>query len=129
MVAQGRKCPYRPTITPNKTCSANLYRRIKRRMGCSLKRTHCKGFLVPTRKQAAHKLSGTKGSLSIPKRVPRPLYRPDRLGSNGQPHSGVLHKQGRRHEVGPTLCPAVENLDLVYQKKASNSKPNTSQAG
>ena len=35
MVARGRKCPYRPTITPNKTCTANLYRRIKRRVGRS----------------------------------------------------------------------------------------------
>ena len=33
MVATGRQRPYRPTITPSKTCSANLYRRIKRRVG------------------------------------------------------------------------------------------------
>ena len=37
MVAARGQCPYRPTITPNKTCSANLYRRIKRRVGRSLK--------------------------------------------------------------------------------------------
>ena len=59
-VATGRQHSHRPTITPNKTCSANLYRRIKRRVGRSLKRTHCERVLVPTRKQAAYKLSGTK---------------------------------------------------------------------
>ena len=32
MVATGRQCSHRPTITPNKACSANLYRRIKRRL-------------------------------------------------------------------------------------------------
>ena len=37
MVATGRQCSHRPTITSNKACSANLYRRIKRRVGCSLK--------------------------------------------------------------------------------------------
>ena len=33
MVAEGRQSIYRPTITPNKTCSANIYRRINRRVG------------------------------------------------------------------------------------------------
>ena len=37
MVAGGRQCAHRSTITPVKTCSADLYRRIKRRVGCSLK--------------------------------------------------------------------------------------------
>ena len=37
MVATGRQCSHRPTITPNKACSASLYRRIKRRVGRSLK--------------------------------------------------------------------------------------------
>ena len=46
---------------------------IKRRVGCSLSGTHCKGNLVHTRKQVANKLSGTKDNLSVSKRVPRPL--------------------------------------------------------
>ena len=54
MVAEGRQCTYRPTITPNKTCSANIYRRINRRVGRSLRRAHCKRNLVPSRKQAAY---------------------------------------------------------------------------
>ena len=53
MVATGRQRSHRPTITPNKTCSANLYRRIKRRVGRSLKRTHCQRDLVTARKQTA----------------------------------------------------------------------------
>ena len=64
MVATRRPHSHRPTITPNKTCSANLYRRIKRRVGRSLKRTYCQRDLVTTRKQTAYKLLGTKGSLS-----------------------------------------------------------------
>ena len=38
MVAKRRQCSHRSTITPNKTCSANIYRRIKRRVGPSGKR-------------------------------------------------------------------------------------------
>ena len=89
---------------PNKTCSANLYRSIKRRVGRSLKRTHSKRHLVPSRKQVVYQLPRTQGSPSSLKRVPRPLHKQDSTCSNGQQHSGVLHKQGRRHEVGPTCA-------------------------
>ena len=111
-----RQCTHRPTIRPNKTCSINIYRRIKRRVGCSLKQAHCKRHLVTSRKQAAYKLPKTQSSFSSFKRVPGPLFRQDNSCSNRQHHSGVIHKQGRRHEVGPTVCPTVENLDLVHQE-------------
>ena len=55
--------------------------------------------MVPTRKQAAHKLSGIKSSLSSTERVPRQ----DGTCGNRQYYSSVIHKQRRRHEVGP-LC-------------------------
>ena len=44
-------------------------------------------------------------------------------GSNGQHNGSGLYKQGRRHEVGPTLCPIVENLDLVYQETSDSQGP------
>ena len=37
MVAGGKQCSTRSTITPSKACSADLYRHIKRRVGLSLK--------------------------------------------------------------------------------------------
>ena len=123
MMAARGQCPYRPTITPNKTCSGNLYRRIDRRVGGSLKRTHCKRSLVPSRKQAAYQLPRTQGNLSSLKRVPRPLPIQDSTCSNRQHHSGFIHKQGRRHEVGPTLCFTMENLDLVHQKSSNSQSP------
>ena len=36
VVAGGRQCASRSTITPSKTCSANLYRRIKEGWGAHL---------------------------------------------------------------------------------------------
>ena len=76
----------------------------------SLKRTHCKGNLVPSRKQVAHKPSGTKGGLSGLKRVQRPLF---------EQHSSGGHRQHKLKKEGgcmPSVCPSVENPDLVYQE-------------
>ena len=75
MVARRRQGASRPTFTPSKTCSANFYRHIKRRVGRSLKRVHYKGVLVDTGKQAAHKPSRTKSSFPSVERVPRSLCR------------------------------------------------------
>ena len=124
MVAARGQWPYRPTITPNKTCSVNIYRHIKRRVGRSPKQMHRKRHLVPSGKQVAYQLLRTQGSLSSLKTVPRPLHIQDSTCSDRQHHSGVIHKQGRRHEVGPTLCSTMENLDLVHQE-SSNSQSLT----
>ena len=56
-----------------------------------------------------------KAVFSSLKRITGSLCRQDNSCSNRQHHSGVMHKQGRRHEVGLTLCPTMEYLDLVYQ--------------
>ena len=74
-------------------------------------------------KQVAYQLPRTQGSLSSLTRVPRPLHTQDSTCRDRQHHSGVIHKQ-RRHEVGPTLCFTMENLDLV-RPKSSNSKSPT----
>ena len=92
----------------------------------SLKRMHCKRHLVPSGKQVAYQLPRTQGSLSSLKRVPRPLHTQDSTCRDGQQHSGVIHKQGRRHEVGPTLCFTMENLDLVHQKSSISQSPTHS---
>ena len=126
MMVQGRQCPHRPTITPHATRSANLYRHIKRRVGLSLKRVHRQRNLVPARKQTAHKLSGAKGSISSLTGIPRPMYGKIGSYSNRQHHRCVLHQQGRGHEVGPTVCPTLENLDLVLRETSDSKGPTHS---
>ena len=113
MVAGGKQCDSRSTITHTETCSADLYRCIKRRVVNSLKRTHCKGPLVPSRKQATYELSVTKGGLSGHKRVPRPLFEQHSSGSHRQHYSGCLYKQRSGDEVRPSVCPSVENPELL----------------
>ena len=101
-----------------------FYRFIKSRVGGSLKGTHCRRHLVPSRKQIAYQLPRTQRSLSSLTRVPRPLHTQDSTCRDRQHHSGVIHKQGRRHEVGPTLC--LENLDLVCHKSSNSKSPTHS---
>ena len=116
VVARRRERSHRPTTTPNAACSANIYRHIKRRLGRSFKRAHCKRSLVTTGKQTAHKLPRTQGSISGLKRVPDSLFRQNSTGSHGQHYSSVIHQQGMRLEVGNSMCPSLENSDLVHQK-------------
>ena len=87
---------------------------------------HCKKHLVPSGKQVAYQLPRTQGSPSSLKRVPRPLHTQDSTCSDGQHHSGVIHKQGRRYEVGPTLYSTMENLDLVHQESSNSQSPTHS---
>ena len=114
VVAGGKQCATRSTITPSKTCSADLYRRIKRRVGRSLGRPYCKGNLVPPRKQVAHKPLRAKSSFSSSKGVSNPGLQQDCVGSYRQHNSGCLYQQRRGDEVGFTVCPTVENPVLVH---------------
>ena len=62
VVAGRRPCPPRPTTAPAPARPSNLYRRIKRRLGRSLRRLHRPRSLVRPRKSVAHKFSGIEGS-------------------------------------------------------------------
>ena len=115
MVVGRKQYTARSTTAPIKTRTANLYRRVQGRVDCSSWRTYHKRFLVGTREQTPHKLSGVKGSLSSSQGVPASLYGQNCPGGHGQYNSGSLHQQGGGHAVRPTLCPSMENLDLVYQ--------------
>ena len=123
MVVGRKQCTAGSTTASIKTRTANLYRRVKERVGCSPWRTYRKRFLVGTREQTPHKLSGVKGSLSSPQGVPTSLYGQNCPGGHGQYNSGSLHQQGGGHEVRPTLCPSMENLDLVYQPPDNVKSP------
>ena len=90
--------------------------------------------LVSPGKQAAYKLSGTKSGLPGPKRVQRPLLKQDSSCSNRQHHSSGLHKQGRRHEVGPHVCPPMEDPNLVlwetgYRQSTTHPRPAECSSG
>ena len=45
-------------------------------------------------------------------------------GGNRQHYNSVIHKQRRRNEVGPAVCPSVEDLNLVYQEPSDPQSPS-----
>ena len=51
------------------------------------------------------------------------MHRQNSPSGHRQYHSGGLHKQRRRYEVGPTVCPTVENLDLVFPATSDSKSP------
>ena len=115
VVAGGRQCTTRSTFTPSKTCSANLYRRIKRRVGRSLRRAHCKRNLVSSREQITHKPVRAKSSIPSSKRLSNPRLQQDSVDSYRQHNSGGLYQQRGGDEVGLAVCPTVETTVQVHQ--------------
>ena len=93
--------------------SSAVYRRLKRRLGCSLRRLHSKRPLVHTRKRLAYKLAGTQGRTASPKTVRAIVLEPDHSGVFRQHNSGLLHKQGGRYEIRLSLCSPLEAADVV----------------
>ena len=116
IVDQGDKRLPRPTPTPFASCRSNLYRRLKRKMGCSLRRLHGKRHLVSSRKSSSYKLPGTKSCLTSLEKIPAPSTRKSRSSCHRQHHSGGIHQQGGRYEVRLTLCPSMATPVLVQSE-------------
>ena len=55
----------RPTFTPLTTHPPSVYRRLKRRLGRTLRRLHCKRPLVQTTRRLAHKFARTQSGLLV----------------------------------------------------------------
>ena len=118
VVAGGKQCASRSTITPSKTCSANLYRCIKRRVGRSLRRAHCKGTVVPTREQVTHKPLGAESSFLALKEFQTLVFNKTVLvATDNTTVVAYINKEGGMKS--DSVCPTVENSVLVHQA-ASN---------
>ena len=90
-----------------------LYRRLKQRMGRSLRASLYKGSVVRQGKKATHKCSRTEGGFSGPAKFQGPVSKPNSVGCYGQLNSSSLHKQTRRNPLSGDVCSPVEDHDLV----------------
>ena len=124
LVASEGKCPLGSATSSTQPLATNLHRCVRGGLGCTLRGSDSKGLLVSSREQVAHKLFRAKSCVPGSKRISRSLLRKVSSGSDRQHHSRCLHKQGRRHEVRPAVCPPMENPDLVQQGK-DNSQGST----
>ena len=115
LVVGRKQCTEGPTLAPPppSTRSSAVYRRLKRRLGRTLRGLHCKRHLVIPRKSPPHKFLGVKSSLSGPQEFQASLQGPDYPCSNRQHNCSLLHKQTGRYEIRLSLCPPLATSVLV----------------
>ena len=90
-----------------------LYRRLKRRLGRSLRSKFYKGPVVRSGKKATHKCPRIEGGLPGPSRLQGPVPKPNSVSCDRQLNSGSLHQQTRRNSLSRDVCSPVEDHDLV----------------
>ena len=90
-----------------------LYRRLKRRLGRSLRSKFYKESVVRSGKKATHKRPRIEGGLTGPSKLQGPVPEPNSASSYRQLNSGSLHKQTRRNSLRRDVCSPVEDYDLV----------------
>ena len=111
LVAEPLKCDDRRSPSSQRPQHSTLYRRLKRRLGRSLKSKFYKGSVVRRGKEATHKCSRVEGCLTGPSKFQGPVSEPNSTSCNGQLNS--IHKQTRRNSLSGDVCASVEDHDLV----------------
>ena len=113
VVAQSHKCDERCRPSSQRPQYPTLYRRIKRRLGCSVRANLYKGSVVRQGKKVTHKCSRVEGGFFDPSKFQGPVSKPNSVGFNRQLNSGGLHKQTRRNSLSRDVHSPVEDHDLV----------------
>ena len=90
-----------------------LYRRLKRRLGRSLRTKFCPRSVVSPGKRPSHKRPRIESCLSGPETLQRPVSGPNSASCNGQLNCGCLHKQTWGNTLSGDVCIPVEIHDLV----------------
>ena len=113
LVAKSHKCDERCRPSSQRPQYPTLYRRLKRRLGRSLRSKLYKGSVVRPGKKATHKCSRVEGGLPGPSKLQGPVPEPNSASCNGQLNIGSLHKQTRRNSLSGDVCSTVEDHDMV----------------
>ena len=85
-----------------------LYRRLKRRLGRSLRSKFYTRSVVRSGKKATHKRSRIEGGFTGPSKLQEPVPEPNSVSCNGQLNSGSLHQQTRRNSA--EMCTLLWNI-------------------
>ena len=113
VVAESHKRDERCKPSSQRPQYPTLYRRLKPRLGRSLRASLYKGSVVRQGKKATHKCSRAEGGFSGPSEVQGPVSKPNSVGCYGQLNSSSLQKQTRRNSLGGDVRSPVEDHDLV----------------
>ena len=121
MVAGRDQCAKRATLAPSSARPTDFYRRLKRRLGCTLRGIHSKRRLVRNRKSPPHQLLGTQGSSSGSQEFREAVQGTDCPHSNRQHDCNVLHQQRGRYEIRVSLCPTLAASSLVSSQEDNSA--------
>ena len=113
LVAESCKRDERRRPSSKRPQYPTLYRRLKQRLGCSLRSKIYQGCVVRPGKKATHKRPRVEGGLTGPSKFQGPVPGPNSSSCNGQLDSGSLHKQTRRNSLSRDVHSLVEDHDLV----------------
>ena len=126
MVVRPSKCATRRVFPPKGTQNSNLYRRLKRRMGRSLKSRIHRRALVSTQKTPTHQSFRTEGSFSGSTILQKELQQQLSPHSLRQHLRGVIHQQTGRNKISRPMRTDLENSYLVPQQQGNTqSKAGT----
>ena len=112
-VAKPLKCDERRRPSSQGPQYPTLYRRLKRRLGRSLRSKFYKRAVVRAGKKATHKCPGIEGGLPGPSRLQGPVPESNSVSCDGQLNSGSLHQQAGGNSLSRDVRSPVENHDLV----------------
>ena len=113
LVAESTKCSQRCRSLPPRTQRSSVYRRLKRKLGRSLKSRFYQRTVVRSRKIIAHKRFRTKGSVLGPKTLQASMPKSNSPGCHGQLNGSSLHQQTGRDSLSRDVRPSMENHELV----------------
>ena len=113
LVAESTKCSQRCRSPPPRTQRSSVYRRLKRRLGRSLKSRFYQRTVVRSRKIIAHKCFRTKGSVLGPKTLQASMPKSNSPDCHGQLNGRSLHQQTGWDSLSRDVCPSMENHELV----------------
>ena len=113
LVAKSLKCDERRRPSSQGPQYPTLYRRLKRRLGRSLRSKFYKRAVVRAGKKATHKCPRIEGGLPGPSRLQGPVPESNSVSCDGQLNSGSLHQQAGGNSLSRDVRSPVENHDLV----------------
>ena len=91
----------------------SVYRRLKHRLGGSLKSRFYQRTVVRSGKTIAHKRFRTKDSVLGPKTFQASMTKSNSPGCHGQLNGSSLHQQTRRDSLSRDVHPSMENHELM----------------
>ena len=113
LVADSTKCSQRCRSPPPRTQRSSVYRRLKRRLGRSLKSRFYQRTMVRSRKIIAHKRFRTKSSVLGPKTFQASMPKSKSPSCHGQLNGISLHQQTGWDSLSRDVRPSMENHELV----------------